>query len=55
MTFFVEPYFTDSSLTFVDETTMSTGKTLQRAVVEVLGQFGRTFNRHRIEDSREWK
>jgi hypothetical protein len=49
----VEANFADAALARVYQASMAAGVTPQRARIQVLGQFGRTFSRHRIEDGRE--
>jgi hypothetical protein len=49
----VEANFADAALSFLDQTPVTTRVTLQRARIEMFGQFGRTFRCHRIEDSGE--
>ena len=50
---FVEANLADPALSGLDQAAMAAGITLERARVEMFGQLGRTFRRHRIEDSGE--
>jgi len=50
---FVEPNFANTAFLRLDQAAMAAGITLERARVEMFGQLGRTFRRHRIENSGE--
>jgi hypothetical protein len=50
---FVEANFANAAFLGLDQAAMTAGITLQRAPVEMFGQLGRTFRRHRIEDGGE--
>ena len=50
---FVEANFANAAFSGLDQAAMAAGVTLQRARVEMFSQLGRTFRRHRIEDSGE--
>jgi hypothetical protein len=50
---FVEANFANPALPRLDQAAMTARITLQRAFVEMFSQLGRTFRRHRIENSGE--
>jgi hypothetical protein len=53
MPILVKPDFADTAFAFFDQTAMPTGITLERSCFEVLSEFGRTFNGHRVENAGE--
>ena len=53
MAAFVEADSTDAALPHVDQAAIAAGVTLERARVEMFGEFRRAFRGHRVEDGGE--
>ena len=53
VTAFIEANFANAALPLFNQAAMAARVTLQRARVEMFGQFRRTFRGHRVENGRE--
>ena len=50
----IESNLADAALAFLDQASMATGITLQRACIEMFSQLGRAFDGHRIQHGGQW-